>query len=705
MAKHKPATTRCLPLTVLVCLLIAMWLRGSAAAEMQQTPPPPAARQLLRDASVTLRNIPAEDAPSAADGSYTTNSVADAEIMQGYPAAGCGNQLMLHIGYDDTMSPEGKIMRGLVKFNLATIPARATINSAQLQLYLAGSWDYPDTSRTVTSYRIASPWMEDLVTWSNAPALAEAYGSATVTHGIGGWYSFDVTGLVRGWQSGAFANYGIGLRGPEQSGSDSSWRAFAAGATTYSPRLVVNWTSAGASESRALSDLDANVAPSHGRRVSIGDFGLTVDPSYRTISPGAGVSYTASISPTEGFANPVTLTVGGLPGQTSYRWNANPVTPPGGSLKMPSILDITTTVSTPPGSYTLVITGASADITHTASVTLTVRPFQVYLPIILRQKPPVPYNTLALIIGISNYEHMGPPPGGVRAGSPGYNLIQPARDRDNMVVALSMLGCQGVLASQFTNGQAAGCPLANIRVLNDSQATKANIRQAINWLNDLANSDTTIIIYFSGHGMTDGTHGYIVPYDVDCNPCGSTPETTRWLPETAISDDELASWLSQLDSQRVVLIFDSCYSGGMMDPAGNMARGLSASDHVGALQANAGLLAYLSTPGRVALMASAADQGSWEFSALKNGAFTYYLIEALLSPAADTNHNGRVSAEEAFAYLVGRVDNYVFGHTSGAVGGPYHQNPQIYDGVPGEVDLTQPATIPGVCPVWPESSR
>jgi hypothetical protein len=64
--------------------------------------------------------------------------------------------------------------------------------------------------------------------------------------------------------------------------------------------------------------------------------------------------------------------------------------------------------------------------------------------------------------------------------------------------------------------------------------------------------------------------------------------------------------------------------------------------------------------------------------------FSHFLVQALWSSSADVNGDGYVSAEEAFLYLVSRVDDYVYYHTG------YHQNPQVYDGVSGEVGLTCP---------------
>ena len=244
--------------------------------------------------------------------------------------------------------------------------------------------------------------------------------------------------------------------------------------------------------------------------------------------------------------------------------------------------------------------------------------------------------------------------------------------------------------------QTTGFPSSNFLVLNDSQATKAAIRNAIvGWLSDRANIDTTIVIFFSGHGTTDGYHEYIAPYDLVCNPCGPTPETATWDLTTAIRDDELAGWLNHISSQRVVLLLDSCFAGGMATAANDMARGLGTiPNNLQGPQAGNLLISHVAAPGRLALMASAANQASWEFGALRNGVFTYYLVEALLSPVADTNSNGRVSIEEAYAYLAGRVDNYVLSSTG------EHQNPQISDGVAGEVDLAVPMAAPAMCPAW-----
>lgn len=230
------------PIAAILCLMLPS-IGNANVSPLTPTPVPSARTWLHFDTEALKDNRALGHSPTRLSSINATNvtSVTDAEILQGYPTAGCGSELIMRVGYDDYLGPDGQIVRGLVKFNLSAIPPGATINSAELQLFLVESWDYPGRSRTVTTYRVTSPWAEDIVCWDNAPGIAEAYGSDSVTHSDWRPYIFDVTDLVRAWHNGTYVNYGIALRGPEHSGSDSSWKAFATSETIYPPRLVVDF--------------------------------------------------------------------------------------------------------------------------------------------------------------------------------------------------------------------------------------------------------------------------------------------------------------------------------------------------------------------------------------------------------------------------------------------------------------------------------
>jgi len=97
------------------------------------------------------------------------------------------------------------------------------------------------------------------------------------------------------------------------------------------------------------------------------DFSLGVTPTEQTVAAGASLTYSIGISAQYGFTSSVTLSVGGLSSTATTSWSQNPIT-----SAVTSTLRVTTTLATPPGDYTLVITGTGGGITHTAGSTLTV---------------------------------------------------------------------------------------------------------------------------------------------------------------------------------------------------------------------------------------------------------------------------------------------------------------------------------------------
>jgi serine protease len=176
----------------------------------------------------------------------TLYSVADSTIMQGYPTANFGSTVDMWAGYDDLLSPDGMIVRSLVKFDLSAIPTGTSINSAVLQVYYEEYYDFPNRLRTVTAYGAGSTWSELSVTWNNQPSIGSSYGAVSLNSNTGafGWYSLDVTNLVRGWINGTSPNHGIVLRGPEVSGADSSWRGFYTRESSFDPYLAITYSSA-----------------------------------------------------------------------------------------------------------------------------------------------------------------------------------------------------------------------------------------------------------------------------------------------------------------------------------------------------------------------------------------------------------------------------------------------------------------------------
>jgi len=97
------------------------------------------------------------------------------------------------------------------------------------------------------------------------------------------------------------------------------------------------------------------------------DYSLSASPASQTVAPGASTSYTVTVTPSGGFSGTVTFSVSGLPAGAGASFN-----PPSVNTSGSSTMNVTTSASTPVGSYPLTITGTSGTLSHTTSVTLVV---------------------------------------------------------------------------------------------------------------------------------------------------------------------------------------------------------------------------------------------------------------------------------------------------------------------------------------------
>ena len=103
------------------------------------------------------------------------------------------------------------------------------------------------------------------------------------------------------------------------------------------------------------------------------DFSIEASPSSNTVNAGPGqrASYTVSITQTSGGEEPVTLSISGLPVSELYVFKPSSVAP-----TMSGPVSSTLTIDTgefTPGSHVLTITGTGGGVTHSTTVTLTVR--------------------------------------------------------------------------------------------------------------------------------------------------------------------------------------------------------------------------------------------------------------------------------------------------------------------------------------------
>lgn len=103
----------------------------------------------------------------------------------------------------------------------------------------------------------------------------------------------------------------------------------------------------------------------------------------------------------------------------------------------------------------------------------------------------------------------------------------------------------------------------DIKILINTEATRKNIETSFNgWLVKETKERDTVVLYFSGHGSRvpdfngdekDGYDEVLLPYDMI--PQGGY---------NIILDDEMGLWLNQLKGRNIIVIVDSCHSGGVV---------------------------------------------------------------------------------------------------------------------------------------------
>jgi hypothetical protein len=185
---------------------------------------------------------------------------------------------------------------------------------------------------------------------------------------------------------------------------------------------------------------------------------------------------------------------------------------------------------------------------------------------------------------------------------------------------------------------------SHTRLLLDSQAKKADILAAIDWLANSAGPEDTVLFNFSGYGSYSGVFH---PYD-----------SAGAASANAISPSELAGAFESVNAGKIVFILN-CGAAGTFQEA-------------------------LAGEGRVIIMSSGATEITYSITYLKHSVFIYYFLDAFAHfDTVDTNHDYELSAEEIFAYASPRTTEYEQEDNSF----PSIQHPILDDGYSGDFPL------------------
>jgi hypothetical protein len=180
---------------------------------------------------------------------------------------------------------------------------------------------------------------------------AQSTISTTVTKGNPQTVTLSASGLP----TGATASFNPN---PIQSGQSST--------------LTIDTTQATPPGTSTVTVTGTGTEATHSTTISLtvnppDDFSMSADPDTMTLNAGDSGQSTIATTITHGVAQTVSLSVSGLPAGASGSFDQDPI-----QSGQSATLTISTSPSTPGGTYIVTVTGTGAEVTRTATISLTV---------------------------------------------------------------------------------------------------------------------------------------------------------------------------------------------------------------------------------------------------------------------------------------------------------------------------------------------
>lgn len=187
--------------------------------------------------------------------------------------------------------------------------------------------------------------------------------------------------------------------------------------------------------------------------------------------------------------------------------------------------------------------------------------------------------------------------------------------------------------------KAMGYPEENVITLLNDHASYVDLAKYFEkWLPNNVEKDSTVFVYFSGHGAPNTKTGdaYLVPYDGD----------PSFIAETGYSLKRMYAALGKLPAKEITVALDSCFSGA----GGRSVIAKGARPLVMNLQANVALSRNITV-----LSASSGEQISSTYDEKGHGLFTYFLLKGIKDEDV-VKPDGSIAISDLFSYIKPQVE-------------------------------------------------
>ena len=194
-----------------------------------------------------------------------------------------------------------------------------------------------------------------------------------------------------------------------------------------------------------------------------------------------------------------------------------------------------------------------------------------------------------------------------------------------------------------------------MRMLIDEEATRKNIKDAMNELFMNAGKDDLVLMYYSGHGLKD----CFLPIDFD-----------RY--SNKLYHEEINEILSQSPAKYKLCIADACHSGGLAMKGGNDYGSNNNYSDAQVINTYYENLAQ-SDAGTALILSSKLEEISLESSGLRQGVFSHFLIRGL-EGEADRDFDKVVTVTELFDFISLNVKSYTANRQSPVMKGSFDES-------------------------------
>jgi hypothetical protein len=175
---------------------------------------------------------------------------------------------------------------------------------------------------------------------------------------------------------------------------------------------------------------------------------------------------------------------------------------------------------------------------------------------------------------------------------------------------------------------------SDVTLLVDEEATRAAIEAALTAVAAASSADTTVLVYFSGHGaVVDGAQ-LLLSVEADV----STPAT---ILATGMPGPAFRQAVAAVPARRAIVVLDCCHAGDQAAPKDltPVFEPAVAATYVG----------ELATGGRVVLASCRPDERSWVLPGAANSVFTTRVLQGIATGVPTTD--GLVRVFDLFEYV------------------------------------------------------